>query len=171
MGEEHFGQGFGYGLRGDEVGWEAVFLEGAGGGGAYCGDFGECGFGFVLGSLCEQPTQGRRSRMSMGHPGSSAGEGFDGVGASEEQPVVGVEFVEGFVEGGPGGGRGQLYGGDEDGVGTEGAEMVGEFRALIRGAGDQDARFCRVGVARGHDFSIAGRRRCAPVRAEHLWRS
>jgi hypothetical protein len=60
-----------------------------------------------------------------GGTGEAAVEGFDGVGAGEEEPVEAVEVGEGGVEGGEGGGVGELDGGDEDGIEAEGAELVG----------------------------------------------
>ena len=66
-------------------------------------------------------------------------EGFNGVGAGEEEPVEAVEVGEGGVEGSEGGGVDDLDGGDEDGFGAEGAQVVGERRGLVGGAGDEDA--------------------------------
>ena len=66
----------------------------------------------------------------------AAVEGFDGVGAGEDEPVVGVKAGEGGVERGVGGGGSDLDGGDEDGDCAEGAEGFGEFGGLVGGAGD-----------------------------------
>ena len=66
-------------------------------------------------------------------------EGFDGVGAGEEEPVVGAEVGEGGVEGGEGVGWDDLDGGDEDGGRAEGFELGGEVGGLVAGSGDEDA--------------------------------
>jgi hypothetical protein len=85
-------------------------------------------------------------------------EGFHGVGAGEKDPVEGVEAGERGVEGGEGGGVGQLDGGDEDGLGTEGAELVGERGGLVGGAGDEDAGGHEVIRAERQAMSSAGSR-------------
>ncbi len=69
----------------------------------------------------------------------AAVEGFDGVGAGEDEPVVGAEAGEGGVEGGEGGRGDDLDGGDEDGDCAEGFELGGELGGLVAGSGDQDA--------------------------------
>jgi hypothetical protein len=66
-------------------------------------------------------------------------EGFDGVGAGEEEPVEGAQAGERGVKGAEGGGWGELDGGDEDGFEAVGADGVGEGRGLVGGAGDEDA--------------------------------
>jgi hypothetical protein len=53
-----------------------------------------------------------------------------------------VELVEGWdsgIENFVAGGFDKLDGGDEDGLGTGGAQQVGEFGGLVRSAGDEDA--------------------------------
>ena len=74
----------------------------------------------------------------------AAMEGFDGVGAGEDKPVVtltsgGAEVGEGCVEGGEGGGGDDFDGGDYDGGGSEGFELGGEVGGLVAGSGDEDA--------------------------------
>ena len=92
-------------MRGDEVDGEADGFDGAGGGGAYDGDlFGDSGEAVELGA---------------------AVEGFDGVGAGEDEPVVGADGGESCVEGVEGFGWGDLDGGDENGSGAEGLEAGG----------------------------------------------
>ncbi len=71
FGEQGFGEGFGYVLRGDDVDGEADVVGRAEGGGADGGD--------VFWELGEMEELG------------AAVEGFDGVGAGEEEPVVGAE--------------------------------------------------------------------------------
>ncbi len=116
---EGFGQGLGYVVRGDEVDGEADGFDGSGGGGTDdCDLFGDGGEVVELGS---------------------AVEGFDGVGAGEDEPVVGADGGEGGVEGVEGVGWGDLDGRDEDGRGAEGFELGGEFGGLGSGAGDEDA--------------------------------
>ena len=66
-------------------------------------------------------------------------EGFDGVGAGEDEPVVSAEAGEGGVEGSEGGWGDDLDGGDEDGGRAEGFELGGEVGGLVAGAGDEDA--------------------------------
>ena len=118
-GSEGFGEGFGDVLRGDEVDGEADGIGGVQGGGADDGDvFGELGEVEELGSTVE---------------------GFDGVGAGEEEPVVGAEAGEGGVEGGEGRRGGDFDGGDEDGGRAEGFELGGELGGLVPGSGDEDA--------------------------------
>ena len=69
----------------------------------------------------------------------TAVEGFDGVGAGEDEPVVGAETGEGGVEWGVGFGRGDLDSGDEDGGRAEGFELSGEVGGLVAGSRDEDA--------------------------------
>jgi hypothetical protein len=66
-------------------------------------------------------------------------EDLDGVDAGEEEPVECVELGEGGVERGVGFGRDDFDGGDEDGDGSEGFELEGEFGGLMSGAGYEDA--------------------------------
>jgi len=66
-------------------------------------------------------------------------EGFDGVGAGEEEPVVGGECGDGIVEGLEGGWGFKGDGGDEDGLDAERAQALGELRGLVGRAGDEDA--------------------------------
>ena len=58
-------------------------------------------------------------------------EGFDGVSAGEEEPVVGVEIGKGGIEGLEGGGVFEGDGGNEDGLDAESAQAVGEVRGLV----------------------------------------
>ncbi len=69
----------------------------------------------------------------------AAVEGFEGVGAGEEEPVVGAEAGESGVERAEGGGRNDLDGGDENGGCAEGFELRGEFGGLMARSGDEDA--------------------------------
>src|SRR5437899_1005364 len=83
---------------GDGADLKADALDGACGGGADDGDTARDGGEVVV-------------------PGAvlgSAVEGFDGVGAGEDEPVVGADGGEGGVERGEGFGWGELDGGDED---------------------------------------------------------
>ena len=66
-------------------------------------------------------------------------EGFDGVGAGEDEPVVGSKAGESGVECGEGGGRDDLDGGDSHGGRAEGFELGGEIGGLVAGSGDEDA--------------------------------
>jgi len=52
-----------------------------------------------------------------------------------------VEVRKSFVERSVGGGGGEFDGGDEDGVGAEGAQSVGQLGGLMGGTGDEDAWF------------------------------
>ncbi len=65
-------------------------------------------------------------------------EGFGGVGAGKEEPVVVVEVGEGGIERGEGGGLGEFDGGNEDGFEAGRAEGFGERRGLVRRASDED---------------------------------
>jgi len=69
----------------------------------------------------------------------AAVEGFDGVGAGEEEPIVSAEAGESGVECGEGGGRDDLDGGDEDGGRAEGFEPGSEVGGLVAGSSDEDA--------------------------------
>ena len=71
--------------------------------------------------------------------GKTRKEGFDGISAGEDEPVVAREVGECGVESGKGGGWSNLDGGDEDGFETGGAEGFGEGRGLVRGAGDENS--------------------------------
>ena len=53
-------------------------------------------------------------------------EGFDGVGAGEEEPVEAVELGERGIERGEGSGVDYFDGGDEDGLGAKRAEVLGQ---------------------------------------------
>ena len=79
----------------------------------------------------------------MGHPvlwpTVALVEDFDGVGAGEEEPVVGIELGEGSIEGGVGFGREDFDGGDEDGGRAKGFELGGEVGGLVAGSGYEDA--------------------------------
>jgi hypothetical protein len=119
FGKEGFDEGFGDVARGDQVDGEADGVGGAEGGRADGGD--------VFGELGEVEELG------------AAMEGFDGVGAGEEEPVVGAEAGEGGVEGGKGCGGDDFDGGDEDGGRAECFELGGEVGGLVAGAGDEDA--------------------------------
>ncbi len=102
-------------MRGDQVNAEADGFDGAGGGGAYdCDLFGDGGEAVELGA---------------------AMEGFDGVGAGEDEPVVGADSGEGGVEGVEGVGWGDFDGGDEDGRGAEGFERRRRVRRPGFGCG------------------------------------
>src|SRR6202042_303049 len=103
--DEGFCERFGYVLSGEEIDCQTDFVSGAEGGGTDGGD--------VPGELGEVEKLGATVK------------GFDGVGAGEDQPVVGAEAGEGGVEGGEGGRGGDLDGGDENGGGTEGFELGG----------------------------------------------
>ncbi len=111
MWEQCLGQRFGYVLWGDEVCLEAEGLQSLGGGRADGGDL--QGWGdWVL------------------------REGFDGVGAGQDQPVEGGQVGQSLVECCGVFGRGDLDGGDEDWFGSKGLELGGEVGAL--GAGTRD---------------------------------
>lgn len=118
LGEEGLGEGFGDVARGDKVHLEPDGLDRAGSGGADdgypAGDGGE-----------------------VVEPGAAV-EGVDGVGAGEDEPVVGTDGGERGVEGGEGFGRGELDGGDEDGRCAEGLELSSEGGGLLTSAGDED---------------------------------
>jgi hypothetical protein len=113
-------------LRGDKIDGEADRVDCAQGGGTDDSD--------LFGELVETVELG------------SAMEDFDGVGASEEEPIIGAEAGKGGVEGGEGGGRSDLDGGDEERDRAERFEPVGEFGSLVTGPCDEDAS----GVKRRH---------------------
>ncbi|MCU1252324.1 MAG: hypothetical protein JWQ49_5353 [Edaphobacter sp.] len=71
--------------------------------------------------------------------GGAAVEGFDAVGAGEDEPVVGAEAGEGGVQGSEGGGGSDFDGRDEDGGRAEGFEACGEIGGLLAGPGDENA--------------------------------
>jgi len=70
---------------------------------------------------------------------SPAVEGFDGIGAGEDEPVVGAEAGEGGVECGEGRGGDDFDGGDRFGGCAEGFELGGEIGGLVSGSGDEDS--------------------------------
>ena len=81
-------------------------------------------------------------------------EGFDGVGAGEEEPIESfvagsTETSDGGVECGEGRWRDDLDGGDEDGDCAESFELHGEFGGLTACAGDEDAF-----ASQGHGCSL-----------------
>jgi len=133
MRKQDFCEGFGDGAWRDEVGLAAEkFFDGVGGCGTDGSDTEELCFPAhrkrrdEWGTLCNCPFV----------------EGFDGVGAGEEEPVELVECGDGGVEGLEGGGVFEGDGGDEDGLGAEGTQAVSEVRGLVRRAGDEDALHC-----------------------------
>ena len=99
VGQESVGQGFGDGLRGNQVDVKADGFQGAG-----CGSTDGCdatgsrdsGVGDSLALRCLE----------------AFGEGLDGIGAREEEPVKVVEVGERGVGGGESAGVRQLDGGD-----------------------------------------------------------
>ena len=146
-------------MRGEEVGGEADGGEGPGGSGADGGDANPL-LAYLVESVqrdcrVRAGLQVLRLRLAVEQRGFAQddrvlqphGEGFDGVGAGEEEPVEASllrrqgEGGERGVEGGEGGGVGEFDGGDEDGVDVVGAQGVGELGGLVGGAGYEDAVF------------------------------
>ena len=112
LGKEFFGEGLGYSFPGDERRGKAVTLKS---------------------SRCGWTDRGYAVRWE-GLRGDAGHEGFHGIGAGEEQPIETWENRESLVEGSERGRGGGLDGGDENRLGAEGTEAVGEFGALV-GAG------------------------------------
>ena len=145
----------GFGTDEKETGWGAVGLVGVDNQGR------GKGFGYsFLGDKGRNKADGsQRPRSGWADGGGEAGsrvqgpglrllqhlkamvEGFYGVGAGEKEPVEALEMREGFVERGIGRRGGEFDGGDEDGIGAEGTQSVGQFRGLVGGASDEDAGF------------------------------
>lgn len=119
FGKERGGERFGDVLGRDEVDGESDGVGGAQGGRADDGYF----FG-KLGDVVEL---------------SAAVEGFDGVGAGEEKPVVRAEAGQCGVKSAEGGGGNDLDGGNEDGDRAEGFELSGEVGGLVAASRDEDA--------------------------------
>jgi hypothetical protein len=117
--QERLGERFADVLCGDEVDSEADGISGVQGGGANGGD--------VFGELREV----EELRPAV--------EGFDGVGAGEDKPVVGSKAGESSVKCGEGGGRNDLDGRDSHSGRPEGFELGGEIGRLVAGSGDEDA--------------------------------
>jgi hypothetical protein len=142
VGSEFFGEGFGEVAGRDQVDGEADGLDGFGGGWADDGDAGR----WTVWLGVEPWLRARRggSRSCGGMQVATMVEGFDGVGAGEEEPVValaagGVELGEGGVERSVGRRRDDLDGGNEDGGRAESFEVGGEVGGLVAGSGDEDA--------------------------------
>ena len=106
-------------MRGNEVDRQADLVGGAESGWADCCD--------VPGKLGEVEELG------------AAMEGFDGVGAGKDEPVIGAQAGQSGVKGGEGCGRGDLDCRNKDWGGSEGFELNGEFGGLMTGSRDQDA--------------------------------
>lgn len=155
--EERIGHGLGYGLGGDKGWGEADGHEGFGSGGADRGDFRAERHGRKCGMwagwqvlrlrLANVRAFAQDDRFEVVRAvlhrefevSEAAVEGFDGIGAGEEQPVKALEMAERAVERGKRGGFGKFDGGNKDGLGAEGAQVVGERRGLVGRAGDEDA--------------------------------
>ena len=119
FGQEGVSERFADVLRWDEVDGKADVVGGAQSGGTDGGD--------VFGELSEAEELG------------AAVEGFDGVGAGEEEPVVGAEAGEGGVETGEGSRGRDLDGRDEDSGRSERFKLCCEFGGLVAGSSDEDA--------------------------------
>ena len=95
--------------------------------------------------------------------GGAFDERVDGVGAGEDEPVVGVEVAEGGIERIVAGWRLDFEDGDFDGFGSGGAKTFAEFAGLVSGAGDEDA-FVGEGVMLiEYSFGTIGRPSGAPL--------
>src|ERR1700738_5728326 len=98
----------------DEFDAETDGFGGAGGGGADDGDpAGDGGDAVELGATME---------------------GVDGVGAGEDEPIVGADGGTRGVERAEGLGRGEFDGGDQDRDCAEGFELTSQLRGLMAGA-------------------------------------
>ena len=81
------------------------------------------------------------------------GDGADGVGAGEEEPVIAGDIAEGAIERSEAARRLDFEQRHFDRFGAEGAEAGGEFAGLVRGAGNEDAA---AGEGWGHGMSVMG---------------
>ena len=134
LGQECAREGLGNGLRRSKVRDEADLLEGRCRCGADHSDLEVCGQMDGQSSRLARPRSVRVKRVL-----EAVRKRFYSVGAGEEQPMKGVKVCECGVEGGKRGGFSDLNGGNEDRVRTQGAQMSGQLRTSLGGAGDENA--------------------------------